>query len=288
MSVNNSRVRPQRQVKSAALGTCLPTVSWSWWFAMIPLVLIVLLPTAALIVESATRGPLEFWQAAISPTALAALSFSVFAALCATSVNLLFSVLIAWVLARYDFPLKRIIDAAIDLPFVFPSLIGGLELTAVYSDNGWVGSLLTPLGIKVAFTPLGVVLAMIYVSMPVMIRTVQATLSGRKEAVEEAASSLGASQWQTFWSVVLPSLLPAIVTGVALGFLRAIGEFGSTIIISSNTPYKDLTAPVLIFQHLENGDVFEAAVIGTELLGVVLLAISVINFLHAWRENYDL
>jgi sulfate transport system permease protein len=198
-----------------------------------------------------------------------------------------FGTLIAWVLVRYDFPLKRIIDATVDLPFALPTSVAGLTLATVYSDNGWLGSLLAPMGIKVSFTRLGVGVAMIFISLPFVVRTVQPVLQEMEAEIEEAAWSLGASQWQTFWKVILPPLLPTILTGVALGFSRAVGEYGSTVIISSNTPYKDLIAPVLIFQRLEQYDYAGATVIGVVLLGISLVLLLAINFLQAWARRYD-
>jgi sulfate transport system permease protein len=188
---------------------------------------------------------------------------------------------------RYDFPFKRIIDATVDLPFALPTSVAGLTLATVYSDNGWLGSLLAPMGIKVSFTRLGVGVAMVFISLPFVVRTVQPVLQEMEAEIEEAAWSLGASQWQTFWKVILPPLFPTILTGVALGFSRAVGEYGSTVIISSNTPYKDLIAPVLIFQRLEQYDYAGATVIGVVLLGISLVMLLAINFLQAWARRYD-
>jgi sulfate transport system permease protein len=198
-----------------------------------------------------------------------------------------FGTLIAWVLVRYDFPLKRIIDATVDLPFALPTSVAGLTLATVYSENGWLGSLLAPMGIKVSFTRLGVGVAMIFISLPFIVRTVQPVLQEMESEIEEAAWSLGASEWQTFWKVILPPLFPTILTGVALGFSRAVGEYGSTVIISSNTPYKDLIAPVLIFQRLEQYDYAGATIIGVVLLGISLVMLLAINFLQAWARRYD-
>jgi sulfate transport system permease protein len=203
-------------------------------------------------------------------------------------INGVFGVLVAWVLVRYDFPFKRIIDAAIDLPFALPTSVAGLTLATVYSDNGWIGSLLAPFGIKVAFTRLGVGMAMIFISLPFVVRTLQPVLQEMEKDIEEAAWCLGASKWQTFWRVVLPPLFPAILTGVALGFSRAVGEYGSVVIVASNVPFKDLIASVLIIQRLEQYDYSGATVIGTVLLLISLLILLAINALQAWGRRYEL
>lgn len=178
-------------------------------------------------------------------------------------------------------------DATVDLPFALPTSVAGLTLATVYSDNGWLGSLLAPWGIKVSFTRLGVGVAMVFISLPFVVRTVQPVLQEMEKDVEEAAWSLGASPWQTFMKVILPPLLPTILTGVALGFSRAVGEYGSTVIISSNTPFQDLIAPVLIFQRLEQYDYSGATVIGVVLLLISLVLLVAINLLQAWARRYD-
>jgi sulfate transport system permease protein len=247
-----------------------------------------LLPVAALIAKASTETPAEFWRIATSPVALATYNVTFVTALIAALINAVFGVLIAWVLVRYEFPFKRIIDAAIDLPFALPTSVAGLTIATVYSDNGWIGSLLAPLGIKVAFTRLGVGVAMIFISLPFVVRTLQPVLHEMEKEVEEAAWSLGASQFQTFYRVVLPPLLPAILTGLALGFSRAVGEYGSVVIVASNIPFKDLIASVLIIQRLEQYDYSGATVIGTVLLGISLLILLAINLLQAWGRQYEL
>jgi sulfate transport system permease protein len=247
-----------------------------------------LLPVAALIAKASTETPADFWRIATSPVALATYNVTFVTALIAALINAVFGVLIAWVLVRYEFPFKRIIDAAIDLPFALPTSVAGLTIATVYSDNGWIGSLLAPLGIKVAFTRLGVGVAMIFISLPFVVRTLQPVLHEMEKEVEEAAWSLGASQFQTFYRVVLPPLLPAILTGLALGFSRAVGEYGSVVIVASNIPFKDLIASVLIIQRLEQYDYSGATVIGTVLLGISLLILLAINLLQAWGRRYEL
>jgi sulfate transport system permease protein len=244
------------------------------------------LPTIALLIKASSLGPLKFWAIATSPIALSAYDVTFVTALVSALLNGVFGTLIAWVLVRYDFPLKRLIDAAVDLPFALPTSVAGLTLATVYSNNGWIGSLFAPLGIKIAFTRLGVGVAMIFISLPFIVRTVQPVLTELEKDVEEASWCLGASQFQTFWRVVLPPLLPAILTGVALGFSRAVGEYGSTVIVASNTPFKDLIAPVLIFQRLEQYDYAGATVIGAVLLGISLVLLLMINLLQAWGRRY--
>ena len=245
------------------------------------------LPVTALLLKASTASPSEFWKIATSPIALSAYDVTFFTALIAALINGVFGTLIAWVLVRYDFPLKRIVDAAVDLPFALPTSVAGLTLATVYSNNGWIGGLFAPFGIKISFTRLGVGVAMIFISLPFIVRTVQPVLNEMEKEIEEAAWCLGASQFQTFWRVVLPALFPSILTGVALGFSRAVGEYGSTVIVASNIPFQDLIAPVLIFQRLEQYDYAGATVIGTVMLGISLTMLFAINFLQSWRRRYD-
>lgn len=247
-----------------------------------------LLPVSALMLKASTESPADFWRIATSPIALATYEVTFVTALIAALINGVFGVLVAWVLVRYDFPFKRIIDAAIDLPFALPTSVAGLTLATVYSDKGWIGSLLAPFGIKVAFTRLGVGMAMIFISLPFVVRTLQPVLQEMEKEIEEAAWCLGASQFQTFWRVVLPPLMPAILTGIALGFSRAVGEYGSVVIVASNIPFKDLIASVLIIQRLEQYDYSGATVIGTVLLVLSLLILLAINLLQAWGRRYEL
>ncbi len=260
---------------------------WTWRIMLGYLVFMLFLPTAAMFLKATALGPTEFWRIASSPIAIATYDVTFTTSLIASLIDGLFGVLIAWVLVRYNFPFKRIIDASIDLPFALPTAVAGLTLATVYSENGWIGSLFAPLGIKIAFTRLGVGIAMMFISLPFVVRTVQPVLMQMEKDTEEAAWSLGASAWQTFWRVLLPPLLPAILTGIALGFSRAVGEYGSTVIVSSNTPFKDLIAPILIFQRLEQYDYTGATVIGMVLLLISLVMLLVINFIQAWGKRYD-
>lgn len=264
----------------------LSKLSWPWRITIGYLTLMLFVPTAAMLLKASTEGPVNFWKIATSDVALSTYDVTFITALLAGSINGVFGTLIAWVLVRYDFPFKKIIDAVIDLPFALPTAVAGLTLATVYSENGWIGSLLTPLGIKVSFTRLGVGVAMLFISLPFVVRTVQPVLTELEKDVEEAAWCLGASQWQTFWRVILPPLIPPILTGVALGFARAVGEYGSTVIVASNIPFKDLIAPVLVFQRLEQYDYSGATVIGTVLLVISLLILLAINLLQAWGRRY--
>lgn len=265
----------------------LRRVPWTWRITIGYLTVMLFIPIIAMFLKASTEPPARFWAIATSDIALATYNVTFVTALFAAFLNGLFGTLIAWVLVRYDFPLKRLIDATVDLPFALPTSVAGLTLATVYSDNGWLGSLLAPLGIKVSFTRTGVAVAMIFISLPFIVRTVQPVLQEMEREIEEASWCLGASQWQTFWKVILPPLFPTILTGVALGFSRAVGEYGSTVIISSNTPYQDLIAPVLIFQRLEQYDYSGATVIGIVLLSISLVLLLAINFLQAWARRYD-
>jgi sulfate transport system permease protein len=265
----------------------LNQVPWTWRITLGYLTVMLLIPMLAMFVKASTVSPSEFWQIATSDTALSTYDVTFVTALLAAAVNGVAGTIIAWVLIRYDFPLKRLVDASIDLPFALPTAVAGLTLATIYSDNGWIGSLVAPLGIKIAFTRLGVGIAMIFISLPFVVRTVQPVLAEMEKDVEEAAWCLGASPWHTFWKVILPPLFPAILTGIALGFSRAVGEYGSTVIIASNTPFKDLIAPVLIFQQLEQYDYAGATVVGVVLLLISFVILVAINLLQAWGQRYE-
>ena len=262
-------------------------LSWPWRITLGYMAIMLVLPVSALILKASTEPPANFWKIATSPIALATYDVTFITSLIAALFDVVFGVLIAWVLVRYDFPGKRLIDASIDLPFALPTSVAGLTLATVYSENGWLGSLVAPFGIKVAFTRLGVFVAMLFISLPFVVRTLQPVLQEMEKEIEEAAWSLGASQWQTFWRVVLPPLMPAILTGVALGFSRAVGEYGSVVIVASNVPFKDLIASVLIIQRLEQYDYSGATVIGTVLLAISLLILLAINLLQNWGRRYE-
>ena len=266
----------------------LTQLPWPWIITLGYLTFMLILPVSALALKASTEPPANFWRIATSSIALATYDVTFVTALIAALIDAFFGFLIAWVLVRYEFPGKRFIDAAIDLPFALPTSVAGLTLATVYSENGWIGSLLAPFGIKVAFTRLGVGVAMLFISLPFVVRTLQPVLHEIEKEIEEAAWCLGASQWQTFWRVVLPPLFPAILTGVALAFSRAVGEYGSVVIVASNVPFKDLIASVLIIQRLEQYDYSGATVIGTVLLAISLLILLAINLLQSWGRRYGL
>jgi sulfate/thiosulfate transport system permease protein len=260
--------------------------SWAWRVTIGYLFIMLIVPVSAMLLKASTESPANFWRIATSPIALSAYDVTFTTALIAALINGVFGTLIAWTLVRYDFPLKRLVEASVDLPFALPTSVAGLTIATVYSDNGWIGSLFAPFGIKIAFTRLGVAVAMIFISLPFVVRTVQPVLQELELDIEEAAWCLGASPWQTFSQVIFPPLFPAVLTGVALGFSRAVGEYGSTVIVASNTPLKDLIAPVLIFQRLEQYDYGGATVIGTVLLLISLAILLTINLLQAWGRRY--
>lgn len=262
-------------------------LTWTWRITWFYLTAMLFLPLAAMFVKASSGGWAKFWEVAVSPVALSTYDITFTTSLITALINGLFGTAIAWVLVRYDFPGKRIIDASIDLPFALPTSVAGLTLATVYSDNGWIGSIFAPYGIKIAFTRLGVAIAMLFISLPFIVRTVQPVLMEMERDIEEAAWCLGASDWQTFRQVILPPLLPSILTGMALGFSRAVGEYGSTVIIASNTPFKDLIAPVLVFQRLEQYDYAGATTIGVVLLGISLVLLLAINIFQAWGQRYE-
>jgi sulfate/thiosulfate transport system permease protein len=258
----------------------------TWRVTIGYLLLMLALPLLALFSKAFTTTPSEFWRIATAPIALSAYEVTFVTAFVTAMINGVFGTIVAWVLVKYEFPGKRIIDAIVDLPFALPTAVAGLTLATVYSKTGWVGGLLAPLGIKIAYTRWGVAIAMLFTSLPFVVRTVEPVLAEMEQEMEEAAWSLGASPGQTFWRVTLPPLVPAISTGVALGFSRAVGEFGSVVMIASNTPMQDLVAPVLIFQRLEQYDVVGATVIGCVLLIISLALLFSINLLQAWGRRY--
>ncbi len=261
-------------------------ISIPWTVTVVYLLFMLLFPIAALMTKSLTLGWGKFWEVASSPIAISAYNVTFFTSLAAGLINGVMGSLIAWVLVRYDFPCKKIVDAAVDIPFALPTSVAGLVLATVYSEKGWIGQLFTPFGIKIAFTRWGVFVAMLFISLPFVVRTLQPVLQELEEETEEAAWSLGATEFQTFWRVVFPPLIPPILTGVALGFSRAVGEYGSVVLVASNIPFKDLIAPVLVFQRLEEYDYTGATVIGAVLLIFSLILLLIINLLQQWGRRY--
>lgn len=264
----------------------LSSISLPWVVTISYLVILLVLPTTALFAKSATIGFSEFWRIATTPLALSAYNVTFVTSFFAGILNGVLGTLIAWVLVRFKFPGRKFFDAAIDLPFALPTSVAGLVLATIYSEQGWIGQFFAPFGIKIAFTRLGVFVAMLFISLPFVVRTLQPVLLEMEPEVEEAAWSLGATPFQTFTKVLLPPLIPPILTGVALGFSRAVGEFGSVVIIASNIPFKDLIAPILVFQRLEEYDYAGATVIGAVLLIISLILLVLINFLQHWGRRY--
>src|SRR6516164_6122276 len=236
----------------------IPGFGLALGFTLTYLSLIVLIPLAGLVLKSATLGLAGFWDTVTESRTVAALRLSFLASLFAATVNAVFGTIIAWALVRYRFPSRRLLDAFVDLPFALPTAVAGIALTALYAPNGWIGGLLAPLGIKVAYTPLGILVALIFIGLPFVVRTVQPVLEEFDRELEEAAASLGASRWQSFRWVILPALVPALATGFALAFARGLGEYGSVVFVSANMPMKTEIAPVLIVARLE-GATFEGA-----------------------------
>ena len=262
--------------------------SWSWRVTWLYLGFVLFLPLGGMLLKAAGVGPAGFWEAATSPEAVATYKVSFGLALIASLVNGVFGLLIAWALIRCQFPGQRLLDALIDLPFALPTAVAGLALTAVYSQEGWLGGPLYDLfGIKVAFTSLGVAIAMVFISLPFVVRTVEPVLRSLEKEQEEASWCLGASTGQTFFRVVLPQLMPAILSGVAQGYSRAVGEYGSVVMISSNVPFKDLITPTYIVQKLEEYDINSATVVGTVMLLFALLSLLVINLIQVWGQRYQ-
>jgi sulfate transport system permease protein len=254
-------------------------------YTMLYLSLIVLIPLSTILLKSASSGWEHFWQAAASPRAVASYRLTFGASFIAASVNTVFGLLVAWVLVRYRFFGHSIVDALVDLPFALPTAVGGIALTAVYSENGWIGQYLTKYGIKAAYSPLGVVIALTFIGLPFMVRTVQPVLQELDKEVEEASATLGAGRLQTFRRVIWPHVLPAVLTGFALAFARAIGEYGSVVFISGNMPMKTEITPLLIMTKLEQYDNAGATALATVMLLVSFLLLLLINGLQWWNSR---
>lgn len=263
----------------------IPGLGLSLGFTILYLSLLILIPLAGVFVKSAELGLDEFWQIVSSARVLAALKLSFGAALAGAAINAVFGPLLAWVFVRYEFPGKRLFDAVIDLPFALPTAVAGIALTTIYAGNGWLGQYLEPLGIKVAFTPLGIILACTFVGLPFVVRTIQPVLEDAEKDLEEAAASLGANRWQTVLRVILPTLLPALLTGFALAFARGVGEYGSIIFIAGNIPLVSEIAPLLIVIKLEEFDYAGATAVATAMLMLSLVALLAINALQAWTRR---
>lgn len=265
----------------------LPGFGLTMGFTLLYLSLIVLIPLSATFLKTAAMSWSQFWSTVTEPRALASYRLSFGASLIGAAINMVFGMLAAWVLVRYSFPGKRVVDAIVDLPFALPTAVAGITLTAIFARSGWIGSHLEPLGIKVAFTPLGVVVALTFIGLPFVVRTVQPVLQDLDAEIEEAAASLGASRWQTVTRVILPALLPALLTGFALAFARAVGEYGSVIFISGNMPMRTEITPLLIVTKLEQYDYAAATAIGVVMLVMSFALLFIINLLQWWsRRRY--
>ena len=263
----------------------LPGFNLSLGFTLVYLSLIVLIPLSAVFLKTATLGWGAFWQVVTAPRVVASYELSFGASLLAAALNTVFGTLLAWSLVRYSFPGKKLVDALIDLPFALPTAVAGIALTALYSRNGWLGSVLEPLGIKVAFTPLGVLVALTFIGLPFVVRTVQPVLEDIDTELEEAAASLGAQRSQTIRFVVLPILTPALLTGFALAFARAVGEYGSVIFIAGNLPMVSEITPLMIITKLEQFDYAGATAIATVMLVFSFALLLAINALQAWSAR---
>jgi len=262
----------------------LPGFGISLGFTLFYLGVIVLIPLAAMGVKASGLSWEEFVKATFSNRALAAYRLSFGAALLAAAINAVFGLITAWVLVRYDFPFKRVVDAMVDLPFALPTAVAGIALAAIYAPNGWIGQLAAPLGWKIAFTPWGVVVALTFIGLPFVVRTVQPVLQDLSRDVEEAAASLGATRWQTFRRVIMPAIAPSLMTGYALAFARGLGEYGSVIFIAGNLPMISEIAPLLIIGKLEQYDYAGAAAIGMVMLAIAFLILLGINLLQRWAR----
>lgn len=280
-----STAKPGKRRKPLRAHSVLPGFGLSLGFTLVYLSLIVLIPLSATFLKTMTLTWPQFWAVITSPRVLASYQLSFGAALIGASINVVFGVLTAWVLVRYVFPGKKIIDALVDLPFALPTAVAGIALTAIYAPNGVLGQTLEPLGIKVAFAPLGVVIALTFIGLPFVVRTVQPVLDDLELELEEAAASLGANRWQIFLKVIFPTLFPAILTGFTLSFARAVGEYGSVVFISGNLPLKTEITPLLIMAKLEQYDYAGATALAVSMLVVSFVLLLLINLLQAWSRK---
>jgi sulfate/thiosulfate transport system permease protein len=265
----------------------IPGFGLTLGFSLVYLTLIILIPLSGLAWRSAALGWHDFWAIASDRRVLQSLKLSFGGSLIAAGVNVVFGSIVAWVLVRYRFPGRRVVDAMVDLPFALPTAVAGIALTALYSPKGWIGALTAPLGLKIAYTPLGIIIALIFVGLPFVVRTVQPVMEEIDKEVEEAAATLGASRFQTVTRVLLPGLAPAIITGFALAFARAVGEYGSVIFIAGNLPFKTEISPLLIVIKLEEYNYAGATAIAAIMLVIAFVMLFVINLLQSWsRKRY--
>lgn len=262
----------------------LPGFRLTLGFTLLYLTLMVLVPLATLPARASTAGWQKIWRTVSDPQVVASYELSIGASFAAALVNAVFGLVVAWVLVRYPFPGRRVIDALVDLPFALPTAVAGIALTTLYAPSGWLGARLESVGIKVAFTPLGICLALVFIGLPFVVRTLQPVIESMDVEVEEAAASLGANRAQTFVKVILPQLYPAWITGLALAFARGLGEYGSVVFISGNMPFKTEIAPLLIMTKLEQYDYAGATAIACVLLGVSFVLLLGLNKLQSWSR----
>ena len=263
----------------------LPGFGLTLGYTVFYLSLIVLIPLSALLFKTFTLTWPEFWEAVTAPRVMASYRLTFGASFLAALTNVVFGLLVAWVLVRYQFPGKKIVDALVDLPFALPTAVAGIALTAVLAGNGWIGQYLEPLGIQIAFTPAGVVVALIFIGLPFVVRTVQPVLEDAEKELEEAAMCLGATRWQTFTRVIFPTIAPALLTGFAMAFARGMGEYGSVIFIAGNMPMISEITPLIIIGKLEQYDYAGATAVATVMLGISFLLLLVINGLQTWQRK---
>ena len=263
----------------------LPGFGLTLGFAVFYFSLIVLIPLSGLFVKTSALSWGQFWDIVTNPRAVASYQLTFGASLVGALINGFFGSIIAWVLVRYRFPGRSLVDALVDLPFALPTAVAGITLAAIYSSNGWIGRYLEPLGIKVAFTPLGVLVALTFIGLPFVVRTVQPVLQDLDKEVEEAATTLGADRWQTFRAVIVPELWPALLTGMAMAFARAVGEYGSVIFIAGNLPLKSEITPLLIMTKLEQYDYSGATALGVVMLLASFVLALTINLLQWWSTT---
>jgi sulfate/thiosulfate transport system permease protein len=272
-------------MKNKPYRNILPGFHISLGYAIFYLSLIVLIPLSAIFFKAFTLSWVDFWQAVASPRVVASYRLTFGASFIAACINVVFGLLTAWVLTRYHFFGKKLIDAFVDFPFALPTAVAGIALSAIYSVNGWIGGLLEPLGIKVAYTPLGVVVALTFIGLPFVVRTVQPVLEDLGAEVEEAAASLGANRWQVFYKIILPAIWPALITGFALAFARAVGEYGSVIFIAGNMPMVSEITPLIIITKLEQYDYAGATAVAAVMLVISFILLFAINGFQWWSSR---
>ena len=265
----------------------LPGFGLTLGYTLFYLSVIVLIPMLALLLKTFELTWPQFWEAVSAPRVVASYKLTFGASLIAAFVNMVFGLLVAWVLVRYSFPGKKIIDALVDLPFALPTAVAGISLTALLAGNGWVGQLVEPLGIQLAFNPNGIVIALIFIGLPFVVRTVQPVLEDSEKELEEAATSLGATRWQIFYKVILPAITPALLTGFAMAFARALGEYGSVIFIAGNMPMVSEITPLIIIGKLEQYDYTGATAVAVVMLIFAFVMLLVINLLQAWQRRHS-